>query len=163
MPVFYPSSVGANVKHEADVSGLAVTVGDDGPTPVVLVEAREEVLPVFIAPKQAKAIGMALSDEPFERPLTHDLAERMLDAAGATIDRVRIDDFSDNTFYAKLDTTIDGSKEVFDARPSDAIALALRADADVYVTGDVLDAAGRDPEEIETESVEGTDGGGLLP
>lgn len=142
------------MKHEADVSGLAVTIGDDGPTPIVLVEARGKVLPVFIAPKQAKAIGMALSDEPFERPLTHDLTERMLDAAGATIDRVRIDDFTDNTFYAKIDTTVDGGKEVFDARPSDAIALALRAGADVYVTEEVLDVAGRDPDEFETESVE---------
>jgi hypothetical protein len=94
----------------------------------------------------------ALDGTPFERPLTHDLFVDMVAEFGAAIDRIRIDDLADGTFYAKIDTEQYQDSErtdmVFDARPSDGIALALRVDCPILVSDEVLDAAGRDPDEL---------------
>jgi bifunctional DNase/RNase len=83
---------------------------------------------------------------------------------GAAIDRVRIDDLADGTFYAKIDTEQyhggERKKAVFDARPSDGIAIALRVDCSLIITDEVLDEAGRPPEEFETTGPEEFDGPG---
>jgi len=96
---------------------------------------------------------LAMAGEPFERPLTHDLLVEMVTEFGGAIDRVRIDDLADGTFYGKIDAeqyTDDRRKDmVFDARPSDAIAIALRVDCPVVVTDDVIDEAGRPPEQFD--------------
>lgn len=144
------------MEHEATVEGVGVGVGDEGPgAPVVLLEARGELVPIFISSDQAQSMQLALEGEPFERPLTHDLFVEMVAEFGAAIDRVRIDDLADGTFYAKIDTEqYDGgerNRAVFDARPSDGIALALRVDCPLIVTDQVIDEAGRPPEEFETE------------
>jgi bifunctional DNase/RNase len=140
--------------HEASVEGVGVGVSDDGGrgNPVVLLHARAEVLPIFVSADQAQSMQHALDGTPFERPLTHDLFVDMVAEFGAAIDRVRIDDLADGTFYAKIDTEQYGDGErkamVFDARPSDGIALALRVDCPILVSDEVLDAAGRDPDEL---------------
>lgn len=140
--------------HEATVEGLGVSMGDEE-VPVVLLSARDEVLPIFISPDQAKSIQHALDGMPFERPLTHDLFVELLTEFGGAIDRVRIDDLTENTFLAKIDAeqyaSGDRSDVVFDARPSDAIAIALRVDCPIYVSSEVLDIAGRPPEEFELQ------------
>jgi bifunctional DNase/RNase len=96
---------------------------------------------------------LAIDGEPFERPLTHDLLVEMVAEFGSAIDRVRIDDLSDGTFYAKIDTEqyLDERRRemVFDARPSDGIAIALRVDCPLVVSSEVIDAAGRPPEEFD--------------
>jgi len=106
---------------------------------------------------------LALEDEPFERPLTHDLLIEMVAEFGAAIDRVRIDDLADGTFYAKVDAEQYAGGErkqaVFDARPSDGIALALRVDCPIIVSDEVVDEAGRSPEEFETDDDSGADPG----
>ena len=139
--------------HEATVEGVGVGVGDDGPgLPVVLMRAREELIPIFVSADQAQSMQHALDGTPFERPLTHDLFVDMVAEFGAAIDRVRIDDLADGTFYAKIDTEQYTDEErtemVFDARPSDGIALALRVDCPIIVSDEVLDEAGRDPDEL---------------
>jgi len=139
--------------HEATVEGVGVGVGDDGPgAPVVLLRAREELLPIFVSGDQAQSMQHALDGTPFERPLTHDLLVDMVAEFGAAIDRVRIDDLADGTFYAKIDTEQyhggERSDMVFDARPSDGIALSLRVDCPLIVSDEVLDEAGRDPDEL---------------
>ena len=140
--------------HEATVEGLGVSMGDEE-VPVVLLSARDEVLPIFISADQAKSIKHALDGRPFERPLTHDLFIELLTEFGGAIDRVRIDDLTENTFLAKIDAEQyvagDRSEVVFDARPSDAIAIGLRVDCPILVTDDVLDDAGRPPEEFELQ------------
>ncbi|WP_181691392.1 bifunctional nuclease family protein [Natronomonas sp. LN261] len=141
--------------HEATVRGLGVSVDEEGSegSPVVVLRARGEVLPIFISPDQAKSISHALEGRPFERPLTHDLFVEMLTEFGGAIDRVRIDGLSDNTFLGKIDTErySAGARHelTFDARPSDAIALALRVECPILVGGDVLDEAGRPPDAFE--------------
>ncbi len=139
--------------HEATVEGVGVGVSEEGPgAPVVILRAREELLPIFISTDQAQSMQLALEGEPFERPLTHDLFVDMVAEFGAAIDRVRIDDLADGTFYAKIDTEQyhggERKKAVFDARPSDGIALALRVDCPLLVSDAVVDEAGRPPDEF---------------
>ena len=143
--------------HEADVRGLGISVdegGDEG-APVVVLNARDEAVPIFISADQAKSISHALEGRPFERPLTHDLFVEMLTEFGGAIDRIRIDGLSENTFLAKIDAEryADGEREkvVFDARPSDAIAIALRVDCPILVSDDVLDEAGRPPDAFDLD------------
>jgi len=142
--------------HEATVSGLGVSVDDEGSeeAPAVILRARGQALPIFISTDQAKSISHALDGRPFERPLTHDLFVEMLTEFGGAIDRVRIDDLSGSTFLAKIDAERYGGGErrelTFDARPSDAIAVALRVECPILVGDDVLDEAGRPPDAFET-------------
>ncbi|WP_129115779.1 bifunctional nuclease family protein [Halegenticoccus tardaugens] len=148
------------MNHTAEVEGIAVGVGPDGANvPAVVLSARGEYLPIFVTTDQAQAIQLGLTGEPFERPLTHDLLVDVVTEFGGAIDGVRIDDLSDGTFYAKLDAERyengHPQKFVFDARPSDAIAIAVRADCPVTVSDEVLDAAGRPPSAVDLVSDEG--------
>jgi bifunctional DNase/RNase len=142
--------------HEASVEGVGVGVGDEGPgAPVVVLRARDELLPIFVSSDQAQSMQLAIDGEPFDRPLTHDLFVEMLTEFGGAIDRIRIDDLADGTFYAKIDAEqyTDGERKeiVLDARPSDGIALGLRVDCPILVSDEVLDEAGRSPEEFDIE------------
>lgn len=140
------------MEHEATVEGVAVTQSDRQ-VPAVILKARHEILPVFITSDQAQSIQLALDGEDFERPLTHDLFLEMLTEFGGAVDRIRVDSLRDGTFMAKLDLEqySEGEREskTFDLRPSDAIAIAIRADAPIYVEDEVLDAAGQAEETIQ--------------
>jgi bifunctional DNase/RNase len=141
------------MNHEAEVRGIGVGMSDDGSNvPAVILSAREEYLPIVITTDQAQAIQLALSGEPFERPLTHDLLVEMITEFGGAIDAVRIDDLADGTFYAKVDA--EPQKFVFDARPSDAIALSVRVDCPITVSDSVLDMAGQPPSRFDVEDDE---------
>ena len=144
------------MSYEATVEGVGVGLGEEGSgAPVVLLRARDELLPIFVSRDQAQSMQLAIEGEPFERPLTHDLMAEMVAEFGGAIDRVRIDDLADGTFFAKIDAEQyhggERKKLVFDARPSDGIALALRVDCAIEVTDAVLDEAGRPPEQFDTE------------
>lgn len=140
--------------HDASVRGLGVTVNEDGPNaPVVLLSVAEAVVPIFVSADQAQSIQHGLEGEPFDRPLTHDLLVEMVTEFGGAIDRVRVDDLADGTFYAKIEAEQyrDGDRRnlAFDARPSDAIAIALREDCPILVADEVVQGAGRPPEEFD--------------
>lgn len=140
--------------NTAEIEGIGMGVGPDGASvPAVILSARGEYLPIFITGDQAQSIQLAIESEGFERPLTHDLLLEMITEFGGAIDGVRIDDLTDGTFYAKIDAERyeEGKPEpfAFDARPSDAIAIAVRIDCPITVSDEVLDAAGRPPEAIE--------------
>lgn len=139
------------MEHEATVEGVAVTQSDRQ-VPAVILKARNEVVPVFVTSDQAQSIQLALDGEDFERPLTHDLFLEMLTEFGGAVDRVRVDSLREGTFMAKLDLDQyqDGERQskTFDVRPSDAVALAIRAEAPIYVADEVLDAAGQAEETI---------------
>lgn len=142
--------------HEARVRGLGMSVNEQGPdTPVVMLEVGDRVVPIFISTDQAQSIQHALEHEPFERPLTHDLLVEMVGEFGSAIDRVRIDGLADGTFLAKIDAEQyrDGERRelTFDARPSDAIAIALRIDCAIEVSDSVLERAGRPAEEFDLQ------------
>lgn len=102
----------------------------------------ERVLPIHVDPSQAHAIELKLEGLPFPRPLTHDLFKSALDAIGCKVMRVEVTDLIEGTFFARL-VLFSGGKEIMvDARPSDAIALALRCLADILVNEEIMDKAG---------------------
>jgi bifunctional DNase/RNase len=149
--------------HEAEVEGIGMRVDQDGTgAPAVLLSARDAVVPIFVSPGQAQSIAFALEGEPSERPLTHDLLIDMITEFGGAIDRVRVDNLAEGTYYAKVDAERyeEGEREafVFDARPSDGIALALRVDCSIIVAGDVVDEAGRPPDELDVRGVDEGEG-----
>lgn len=134
-----------------------VGINPQGQALAILADTRgERLLPIWIGLYEANAIAMQLRGEQFERPLTHDLLKILLDRLGHELVRVEITRLEEGTFFAVLVIT-DGEDEVLiDARPSDSLALALRAGAPVLVAEGVLDEAGvlaqdlADPEELET-------------
>jgi len=151
------------MNHPGEVQGIAVGIDADGENiPAVVVAARSELLPIVVTTDQARAIQLAVTGEAFERPLTHDLLVEMLTEFGGAIDKVRIDDVADGTFYAKIDAERYENGEpqrfVFDARPSDAIALAVRVDCPIEVSDIVLDAAGQPPERFDFGDESDADG-----
>lgn len=112
-------------------------------------------LPIWIGHFEADAIAIPMQKVPVSRPLTHDLLRAAIGALGARLERVVINDLADETFYAKLILDQDGKSLEVDARPSDAIALAIRTEVPIYVEEKVLDSAGMvfdTEEEVEGEA-----------
>ena len=112
---------------------------------VVLLEslADERVLPMAIGTPEAQSILYRLNDVAFPRPLTHDLMRNVLDELGYEVVRVEVTQLRDETFYALLHLQgSDGRSVAVDSRPSDAVALALRFDAPIFVAEAVMDSAG---------------------
>ncbi len=102
----------------------------------------ERALPIFIDDQQAQSIVIQINKVAIPRPLTHDLFKSVLEALGCDMVRVEVSDLIDDTFYARLVLDFKGKILDFDARPSDAICLALRFGAPLYVEEKVLDKAG---------------------
>ena len=110
---------------------------------VILKEkTADRYLPIWIGPAEADAIAAKLQGVTTPRPLTHDLLRSVLDALGARVDSVTVCDLKNDTFYAKITLDVDGSQMEVDSRPSDALALAVRVNAPIYVDESVLDRAG---------------------
>lgn len=135
------------------VLGLAV---DNRLQPVVLLtpldgeEGRRTLVPIWVGTQEAASISVAVTGEQAPRPLSHDLMQRLLDAVGAGVDRVAVTRIEDGTFYAELHLTTASGPAVLDCRPSDAIALASRVGAPLFVAEAVLEDAGV----LEDEDVE---------
>ncbi len=96
---------------------------------------------IFIGKFEAMSIWLALEGASADRPLTHDLLNNMIDRMGGKVERILIDDLWNNTYYAKVTIGHDGKTIEVDARPSDGIALALRAKAPIYMAEAVLERA----------------------
>ena len=121
---------------------------------VILKETRRDrYLPIWIGPWEANAIAMKLQGVTPDRPLTHDLFSRTLEELGVTMERIVVSDLADETFRARIVLQHDGETREIDARPSDAIALAIRAAVPIYATDAVLDRAGVIPETDEEEKL----------
>lgn len=107
--------------------------------------AEERLLPIWIGPFEADAIAVHLQGGEVPRPLTHDLLKSVITTFGATVSRIVINDLSENTFFARIILQVDGQELEVDSRPSDAIALAVRAQAPIFVEESVLDRAAITP------------------
>jgi bifunctional DNase/RNase len=114
---------------------------------------RDRYLPIWIGPWEANAIAMKLQGMTPERPLTHDLFSLTLEELGVSLKQIVVSDLSEETFRARLLLEQDGRAVDIDARPSDAIALAVRAGVPIYATDAVLDRAGVVPEADEDEKL----------
>ena len=139
---------------EVEVVGVRVEMPSSSPIVLVRPPGGEVVVPIWIGPNEAAAIAMALQDVTPPRPLTHDLFVTALARTGARLLGVRVTRLEDGVFFGEL--VLDGA--VVDARPSDAIALALRAHAPILIAEAVLAEAGvpveEDEEVDEVEQVE---------
>jgi hypothetical protein len=102
----------------------------------------ERYLPIWIGPAEADAIAVKLQDVTVPRPLTHDLLRSVIDVLGATINSIIVSELKNDTFYAKIILNVDGGQMEVDSRPSDALALAVRAEVPIYAEEVVLDKAG---------------------
>jgi bifunctional DNase/RNase len=111
------------------------------------------VLPIWIGAQEATSIVIAVAGEQAPRPLSHDLMVTLLDNLHAQVVRVEVTRIEEGTFYAELTLSTPSGARVIDARPSDAIALAVRAEAPLFVADEVLDDAGI-PAEIEDQSID---------
>ncbi len=134
---------------------------------VILKDAEHErYLPIWIGAWEASAIAMRLQGVAPERPLTHDLFAASLAALGARIERVVISELAEETYHARLFIELDGRTVEVDARPSDAIALAVRGSVTIFAAEEVLDVAalGTDPDVgTEGEAEGGPEGKEGLP
>ncbi len=110
------------------------------------------LLMIWVGPWEASAIAMKLQGLTPERPLTHDLLVSVLQELDVTVDRIVISDLADETFHARLLLTGGTGPRDIDARPSDAIALAVRLGTPIYATEDVLDRAATVPDEEGEDS-----------
>ena len=111
---------------------------------VVILKEKEadRYLPIWIGPSEADAIAVKLQDVSVPRPLTHDLLQSIIVDLGAMVNSIVVSELNDDTFYAKIILETDGGKVEIDSRPSDALALAVRVKAPIYVEETVLDKAG---------------------
>ena len=124
--------------REMKVSGL--TVDPYTNTPIVLLKDLEEkdVVPIWIGFFEASAIASQLEKVRLSRPMTHDLMKNLLDTLGIMVSKIEVTELRDNTFYAIIHLDMDGTHFAIDARPSDAIALALRTNTPMYVHEEVI-------------------------
>jgi len=128
---------------------------------VILKDAgRDRYLPIWIGPWEASAIAMRLQGLTPERPLTHDLFATVLGELGVRVDRILIASLADETFHAQLVLVGPDSRHEIDARPSDAIALAVRLGVPIFAAEAVLDQAALGPDSADIEAEDGEPGGG---
>ncbi len=119
----------------------AITLDTDANSPILILKEidGERSLPIWIGLLEATAIATEMEKIEFERPMTHDLAVNMLKALNVKVEKVEVSDLTDNTYYARI-TLVQGEKRItVDSRPSDAVAIALRANAEIYVNESVFE------------------------
>jgi len=111
---------------------------------VVILKEKDSdrYLPIWIGPAEADAIAVRLQEVSVARPLTHDLLRSTIDALGAKVDYVIVNELSNDTFFARIMLQVDGKNMEIDSRPSDAIALAVRAQVPIFADESVLEKAG---------------------
>jgi bifunctional DNase/RNase len=120
---------------------------------VILREVEgERILPIWIGPAEAQAIRRYLAEEPFPRPLTHDLIQLVIEGFKGRVSRIVIADLKESTFFASIVIERDGDVLSIDSRPSDSIAVALRAKAPIFVNEKLLQPPPQASEEEAAES-----------
>lgn len=136
---------------EVEVASLGLDKSSNTPVVILKEKTGEGVLPIWIGPGEASAIAMKLAGIEFSRPLTHDLLTSVVEELGSQMVRVLITKVVDNTYYASLVFRHDGQVLSIDARPSDSIALALRAEAPIYAQQGLLELTSFDVQEADLE------------
>ena len=129
--------------REMKISGLTMDPQTNTPI-VVLKDPKSEVsLPIWIGLLEATAIATELEQVEFSRPMTHDLIKNLMSHLGVKVNKVEVCDLRDNTFYAWIYLNVNGKETKIDARPSDALAIALRTKAKIYVDDKVIEKSGK--------------------
>jgi bifunctional DNase/RNase len=140
-------------KIPCEILGLSSSPATGGAYAILLKEVEgKKRLPIIIGAFEAQAIALEIEGIKPPRPLTHDLLKQLTDSLGATVLEIIIDELRDNTFYAKIILEVSGFSQELDARPSDAIALAVRTQAPIFVAETVMDAAAFIPSDESEET-----------
>jgi hypothetical protein len=126
---------------EMAIKGLMIDPVTNVPIVLLRDADNQRVLPIWVGPVEANAIALQIENVAPPRPLTHDLLRNVLSELGVTLRRVVITDLKENTFFAYLDLRRGDETLLVDARPSDAIALAIRTKSPVFVDAAVLERA----------------------
>jgi bifunctional DNase/RNase len=135
-------------KVQCEILGLSSSPSTGGAYAILLKEINgNRRLPIIIGAFEAQAIALEIEGIKPPRPLTHDLLKQILDNLGAAVMEVVIDELRENTFYAKIILEVSALTNEVDARPSDAIALAVRTQSPIYVAEKVMNAAAFLPSE----------------
>jgi hypothetical protein len=140
---------------EMKISGMAIDPFTN--VPIVILRDTEEksTVPIWIGLLEASAIATVLENIQFSRPMTHDLFKRVMDTLNVVIEKIVVNDLKDNTYYATIYLTSNGVQYQIDSRPSDAIAIALRTDAKIYMEESVIEKSKKielaKPDDMTTE------------
>ncbi len=143
--------------REVKINGLALDMTTNSPVVILApLDTDQLLLPIWIGHYEAWAIGMELSGVSSKRPLTHDLLKSAIESLGGKIKKVEVTKLVEQTFYAKLYIELNGEIKEIDARPSDSIALALKAGVSIYVADELFQkkpADGKTPGATDAESL----------
>lgn len=129
------------MRQKVSIAGLTIDPASNTPIILLKTDEGEETVPIWIGLLEATAIAAALQNINFERPMTHDLFKNFVKTMEMEVVKIEICDLKDNTFYALIYFASDSRVFSMDARPSDAIAIALRFDAPIYVDSTVIEKA----------------------
>ena len=136
---------------EVEIDSIRVSLMSEHRVIVLKALENELYLPIWIGPYEAEAIAIRLKNVDISRPLTHDLLNNVIGEMGGDIAHILVNDLRDDTFYAVISVSIDDTTLEIDSRPSDAIALAVRAGVPIFVAETVMERASITPEEDITE------------
>lgn len=146
---------------EIEVKIRGLMMDPSSGTPIIILKdvGSETMLPIWVGAYEANAIALEIEKIAPQRPMTHDLLRNLIVEMGARVERVVVTELKDNTFYAVIEMrNREGESVALDARPSDAIALALRADCPIFVNEEVIRASRNTVSGAEEESsAEGED------
>ena len=121
------------------VSGIALDPFTNTPIVILKDSTNEKTLPIWIGFMEASSIAMELEKTPRIRPITHDLVKNLIEKLGFHVSKIEVTDLRDDTFYASMHLKKDAEEYVLDARPSDAIAIAIRCDSPIFVNEEVIE------------------------
>lgn len=136
------------------VYGINLDLFSSSPIVILKVEEENRYLPIWIGQPEARSILMKLQNQEFSRPLTHDLATNLVTEMGGSIERITVTELRESTFFASLRVEIAGRTVEVDSRPSDAIAIAVRAGAPIFASDTVIEEASVVFEEAMEEAPE---------
>jgi hypothetical protein len=136
------------------IYGINLDLFSSSPIVILKVEDENRYLPIWIGQPEARSILMKLQNQEFSRPLTHDLAVNLVAELGGSMEKVTVTELRDSTFFAVISVEVDGRTVEIDSRPSDAIALAVRAGAEIFAADDVIEEAAVVFEEAMEETPE---------
>lgn len=139
---------------EMKIRGLIVDPSTNAPVVILKDVSSDTVLPIWVGLPEFNAIYLEVEKSTPPRPMTHDLIKNLIHGLNAEIQRVVVTELKDDTFYATIWMEQNGELVILDARPSDAIALALRADCPIFVNEDVLKVARVVPNTADSVSAE---------
>ncbi len=143
--------------QELEIESIRVRQETQQRAVVLRVKDSNLFLPIFVGHFEVEAIRLKLMDIEVQRPMTHDLLDSIIDNLGATVDRIIVSELKEDTFYAKIIVNYDSRTFEIDARPSDAIALAVRSGDSIFAEESVLEKAGVNIEEKDLDQATDAD------